>query len=94
VTLYSLGDISAASFKLDLKPPVSPTPNDSVPDPSTLHNLNFGPLNLTVNAIPLPSMTLFPDGVPTDPATQANPAQAIADEMNPDLWDNQFSRNK
>ncbi len=82
VTLYSLGDISAASFKLDLKPAVSPASNDSVPDPSTLHSLNAGPLNLTVNSIPLPSMTLFPDGVPTDPATQANPAQAIADEMN------------
>ena len=82
VTLYSLGEISAATFKLDLKP-ASLTPTaDSVSDPSTLHSLNFGPLNLTVNSTPLPSITLFPDGVPTDPATQANPAQAVADEMN------------
>ncbi len=82
VTLYSLGDISAATFELDLKPPVTPPPTDSVTDPSTLHSLNFGPLNLTINSTPLPSLTLFPDGVPTDPATQANPAQALADEMN------------
>ena len=82
VTLYSLGEISAATFKLDLKPASSMPSTDSVPDPSTLHSLNFGPLNLTVNSTPIPSITLFPDGVPTDPATQANPAQAVADEMN------------
>jgi len=82
VTLYSLGEISAATFKLDLKPISSMPAMDSVPDPSTLRSLNFGPLNLTVNSTPLPSITLFPDGVPTDPATQANPAQAVADEMN------------
>lgn len=82
VTLYSLGEISAATFKLDLKPASLTPPADSVSDPSTLHSLNFGPLNLTVNSTPLPSITLFPDGVPTDPATQANPAQAVADEMN------------
>jgi len=82
VTLYSLGEISAASFKLDLQNVLSSTPTDGMPDTSTLHSLNLGPLNLTVNSTPLPSMTLFPNGIPTDSATQANPAQAIADEMN------------
>lgn len=81
VTLYSLGGLSSATFKVDLKPNVGSV------DTSTINNLDLGPLAIQVNGAPLSTVTLFPNGFPNDAASQANPAQTIADEMNRVLAD-------
>ena len=80
VSLYSFGEISAATFKFD------PKASASTSDISTLTQIGTAKLILTVNGEPTPDLnlfpsSLFPDGI-TDPASLADPAQALADEIN------------
>ena len=80
VSLYSFGEISAATFKID------PKASTSTSNIATLSNIGTAQLRLTVNGTTTPDLTLFPsdlfpNGI-TDAASLADPAQALADEIN------------
>ncbi|MEI6572422.1 MAG: flagellar hook-associated protein FlgK [Alphaproteobacteria bacterium] len=80
VSLYSFGEISAATFRID------PKASTSTSNIATLSNIGTAQLRLTVNGTTTPDLTLFPsslfpNGI-TDPASLADPAQALADEIN------------
>ncbi len=80
VSLYSFGEISAATFKID------PKASTSTSNIATLSNIGTSQLRLTVNGTTTPDLalfpsSLFPNGI-TDPASLADPAQALADEIN------------
>lgn len=80
LSLYSFGEVSAATFRFD------PNPTGSSPDVSTLSVLGNAKLRLTINGVTTPDLELFPVSLfpngPTDAALQGDPAQALADEIN------------
>jgi flagellar hook-associated protein FlgK len=82
VALYSLGEVSAATLKFD------PKLSNTTSDIATLAKIGTAKLRLTINGTTTPDLTLFPNGV-TDPATLADPAQALADEINRALAEHQ-----
>lgn len=87
VSLYSFGEVSAATFKFD------PKASKTTSDVATLSTLGPAQLRLTINGVTTPDLalfplSLFPDGL-TDPASLADPAQALADEINRALAEHQ-----
>ncbi len=81
VTLYSYGDLSSASFKVDGAAGATSLATDS----SIIQSLGAGTLSLIANGISfsgINSISLFPSGVPSDLASSSNPAQTLADEIN------------